>query len=598
MPNKSQLRGFFITLILIWSFLINSIPLRAQDVVTSEDISGGFTFRISAKAAQKKIAFRSANTVKRVKKQVIATTKRIQRQAITVASTKPKRVKSKEVAPSTVNNNLIKTKPKEEVSRIFAGVGEYYLKEQNWDKAIEFFRGSTDLDEKNAAAKLGLSEALVRKGDSILEENSTAAKFFYDEAIQLNPKNAGAYASLGEMYDLLDKKDPALENYKKALSLDADLTELYGPIGILHYQKGEIAEADNYLTKAMTVSADNAETQLFLGLVRYTQNRNDEALAAFRRSIQIDPASPEAHYYLGEVLDRLKNTQEAIAEYKKAIELNPNYTEAWFDLGVAYYNGEKYEDAVTAYKQTIKLKNDYGEAHANLADSYRQMQKYDEAIGEYRIAVAFLKTDADVFSKFGYVAGLLASLPGRSSYWNAAIENLKKAVELSPDYIDYTNLGWAYYNSARIDDEAGNKAAAQDKMQKAKAVLQESLKLNPKFAATYLNLGITQSDLGEYGAAIETLKQADNLRANWIPAINELGRAYRANNDPKNAAVQFKRATDIDRNFAVGHFNYAEAQLQLKNMKEAKKAYQELLRIGRRDLSLRLEKMTGGGIKR
>ena len=598
MPIKNQFRLFVFAFVVVWSLLLNSLPIKAQDVVTSDDIFGGFAFRTSGKGNQKKVAFRNSGNVKRAKKQVLATAKRIQKQATTVAVLKPKRTKSKEVNPTTVNNNVLKTKPKEEVSRIFAGVGEYYMKEQNWDKAIEFFRGSYDLDAKNTSARLGLSEALTRKGDSELERNADVAKLFYEEAIQINDKNGGAYAGLGELYDLQDQRDQALENYKKALQLDKDLTELNTPIGILHYQKGEIGEADNYLTKAMSVSPDSAETQLFLGLIRYHQNRNEEALAAFRKSIQIDPGSAEANYYLGETLDRLKNTQEAIDSYQKAVALNPNYTEAWFDLGVAFYNSEKYEDAVNAYKQALKLKNDYGEAHANLGDAYRQLNKYDEAISSYRLALAFIKNDADLYSKYGFVAGLIASLPGRGSYWKTAIDSLQKAVEISPSFIDYTNLGWAFYNSAKIDDEAGNKTAAREKLLKAKEVLEKSAKLNPKFAATYLNLGITQSDLGDYKAAIESLKEADRLRPNWIPAINELGRAYRAGNDVKAAAEQFKRATDIDRNFAVGHFNYAESQIQLKNMKEAKRSYQELLRIGRKDLSSRLERMTGGAIKR
>jgi tetratricopeptide (TPR) repeat protein len=609
MQNKHRSRGFIVSLFVTWSFMLNSLPLKAQDVVTSDDISGGFAFRISAKAAQKKVAFRAANKVKRVKKQVIATTKRIRKQAITVATVKPKRTKTKEVRPETVNKNILQTKPKEEVSRIFAGVGEYYLKEQNWDKAIEFFRGSFDLDAKNTAAKLGLSEALTRKGDSILEENPNAAKFFYDEAIQLNDKNAGAYAGLGEMYDLLDDNDKALENYKKALALDKDLTELNSPIGILLYQKGDIAEADTNLTRALVDSPDNAETQLFLGLIRYSQNRNDEALAAFRRAVQIDPTSAEAHYYLGEVLDRLKNSSESIAAYKKAIELNPKYTEAWFDLGVAYYNSEQYELAVDAYKQTIKLKNDYGEAYANLGDSYRQLKKYNDALGAYRLASAFLKTDADVFIKYGFSAALASLNPGQSGLLKTSMDNFQKAVELSPGYIEYTNLGWAYLHSATIDLQAGNKTAAQEKLLKGKAALLEAVKLNPKFAAAHLNLGITQRHLGENKAAIETLKQADSLRANWLPAINELGQAYRSNNEMENAARQFKRMTEIDKDFPIGHFNYAEAHIQLKNMKEAKKAYQELLRIGRssssspnatlaaRNLSARLERMTGGKIK-
>ena len=47
MQNKNQFRGFVFSLFIIWSFLLNSLPVKAQDVVTSDDISGGFTFRVT-----------------------------------------------------------------------------------------------------------------------------------------------------------------------------------------------------------------------------------------------------------------------------------------------------------------------------------------------------------------------------------------------------------------------------------------------------------------------------------------------------------------------------------------------------------------------
>jgi superkiller protein 3 len=601
MRKRNRLSGVVFSLLIVLSFLLNGIAVGAQDVVTSDDLSGGFTFRASGKGMQKKTAFRNSSNVKRLNVQKIATTKRIQKQTVTVAKTNPKRIKSKEVNPTTIPSNIFNTKPKDEVSRIFAGAGEYYLNNGEIDKSVDIFAEAEQLDAKNSNAKHGLSEALTRKGDVLLQAGKAKeAKAQYLKAIKYNEKNAGAYAGLGEASDLLDENDASLENYKKAIALDADLTELYTPVGVLYYQKGEIAEADNYLTKALAVSADNAETQLFLGLVRYKQDKNDEASKAFRRAVELDATSAEAHYYLGETLDRLGKSGEAIKEYNEAVRLNPKYTEAWFDLGVAYYNGGKYEEAINAYKQTIRLKNNMGEAHANLADVYRELKRYDEAIGSYRLATAFIKDDAEIYSKLGFVAGLVATQPGKSLYWNTAIENLTKALSISSDYIDYTNLGWAYYNAAQDDLKANRKAEADAKLQKAKTNLLEAVKMNQKFPAIYLNLGITQSDLGEYKDAIVTLKRADELRKNWIPAVNELGIAYRKNNDLENAAKYFRRATEIDANFASAYYNLAETELQRKNTKEAKKAYQKLLQINTprsKYLAVQLEIISKGAVR-
>jgi len=536
MQKKNRSRGKVFTFFIMLAFLAGALPLKAQDVITSDDISGGFVFRASSSSTQKKTAFRNASLVKRTSSQKLATTNRIRKQSITVAKINPKRTKSKPVTPDVVADPGISRKPKEEVSVIFAGAGEYYLEKGEIDKAVGFFRESIILDDKNTNGKYGLSDAITRKGDTLLEqEKIDEAPPFYLEAVKFNAKNAAAFAGLGEAYDLLDENDKALENYLTALSLDPELTELYTPIGVLYFQKGDMVKADGYLTKALAVSADNAETQLFLGLVRYKQERNNEAITAFRRAIELDATSAEAHYYLGEALDKLGNPTEAIAEYNAAIQLNPKYTEAWFDLGVAYYNSKQYEEAVNAYKQTIKLKNTMGEAHANLADVYRQMNKLDEAVGEYRLAVAFIKDDAELYSKFGYVAGRIAANPAKRSYWNMAIDNLTKALALSSDFVDYTNLGWAFYNSAQVDLANNNKPDADAKLQKAKTNLLEATRLKADFPAAFLNLGVTQSDLGEYAPAIAALNRANELRKDWIPAINELGIAYRKSNDLPNA---------------------------------------------------------------
>ena len=230
-------------------------------------------------------------------------------------------------------------------------------------------------------------------------------------------------------------------------------------------------------------------------------------------------------------------------------------------------------EAIEAYKKAIQLKPTYGEAHANLADVYRLTGKWDEAIASYRLATTFITNDADLYSKYGYVA--------------------------TPQYIDYTNLGWAYYNVAQANLRERNEADYKLNLGKARDAFVRANSLNPVpkvAAAINMNLGMTLTDLGDYPGSIAALKKATDLQRDWIPAINELGIAYRKNGDLENAVKQFKRAIELDDKFAVAYYNLAEAEFRRNNLKEAKKSYEKLKSMNRVDLTRTLEMATNGGI--
>jgi superkiller protein 3 len=603
MNKINQRQKWFFTLFLVFAFLINGLPLRAQDVVTSEDFTGGssaFVFKGSRRAVQKKIAFRVTTNISRTKIAKLELTKRIAKQFVAVVKVNPKRTRSKEVNPNSLERNTVafKRKTAQETSVIFAGVGEYYLKIDDVDKAVDFFRESAQLDDKNTNAKNGLSEAVTRKGNQLLvAETYDIAKLLFDEAVKNNPKNAGAFAGLAEIYSAQNDNESATSNYEKALNFDAELTELNAPLGVLYFQKGEIAKAETYLQKAVSANPDNAETQFFLGLVRSKQDRNEEAATAFKRSIELDPNNPQVHYFLAGVYDRLNRDKETIDEYQKAVQLDPKYAEAWFDLGVAFYSRDRLPEAINAYKEAIKIKPTYGEAHANLADVYRLSNQFDEAIGEYRLATTFIKDDAELLGKFGYVAARRAANPSYSSFWKTAIDNFEKAIAISPDYIDYTNLGWAYYNSAQVKgvSESDRKA----KLEKARDAFVKAISLKPidkVAAAVNLNLGMTYTDLGDFSSAISALKMATDLQKNWTPAFNELGIAYRKNNDFENAAKQFRKAIETDDKFAAAHYNLGETEFRRGNLKEAKKEYEKLKSMNQPKFANLLIAVTNGGV--
>ncbi|MDQ3179690.1 MAG: tetratricopeptide repeat protein, partial [Acidobacteriota bacterium] len=568
--KKQSLRAFF-TFIIIWTFLINGLPAKGQDIPPTEELSLGSSVFLSRKTSPKKFVSRGSSRliVKREKIQRVATVKKINRQYNTLAKVIKRRERIKIVAPENLPPDMSRI-PADEASVILTGLGLYRYNRNEIDESIDAYRNSNRLDEKNLNAKLGLSDALAVKAAKLLEEDKLSdAENLLKEAIELNSENSAAYAGFGEFYEASEgdgeSRANAIKNYEKALQIDKDLTEIYAPLGILYYKQGEIAKAEGYLTKALETSPNDVETQYFLGLIRYQQNNYKESEKAFKQAIKVYESSndfdklseniAEAHFYLGEIYGKLDQPDDALVEYQKARKLNPKYVRAWFETGTINYNRGNYTEAVNAFKEVTRLKNDNWEGYVNLGDAYRKLGNWGEAEGVYRIAALFIKDDAELYSSYGFVLGA-------QNKWDGAITKLNSAVSRSPNVLDYTNLGWAYYNSAQADLRVNRQDDAVAKLKLGKDALQKAVALRPDFAPPYMNLGITLTDLGEYQAAVEAFTRATELRKNWVFAVNELGIAYRKLNDFDNAAKQFQKAVEIDDKYVVGYFNLGEAEIR------------------------------------
>lgn len=598
---------------IIATLLAGAIPVKAQELVSVSNITEGssiFIFRSSSKAAPRKFVSRTRPT--RTRSQRIETAKKVSKQYVTLAKVAPRRQRTAAVDPKDPRMAKIKTMPADQASKLFAGVGEYYMDRDDFNNAIDFFREAVQLDKKYVVARNGLSEALALKGNEELVRDARGpARRFFEEALTYNQANAPAYFGLGEIFSAEEKDADAQAAYEKALTNDKELTEIYVPLGILYYRAGEIAKADDLLTKAMAISPNDAETQYFLGLIRYSQNRNDDALTAFRKATSVDPTYADAYIQAGATLLRLGDPTKAVTEYTKATELRPGSFEAWLGLGNAQYEAEKWQEAVKAYKKATELKNNSAEAFENLADAYRQLPDYQQAESNYKLAALFIERTpdfdheqaADILSKSAFMLAKQCELNRARNLkcrWPDAVAALEKAAQYSPDAVDNANLGWAYYNAAREELSYRNDAAARPYLEKARTALQKAAAGNGKIAAASLvNLGRVLADLGDLSGAADALNKAVQKDSDSAFAWNELGAVYRKQNKFKEAASAFRKAADKDEKNPVIQFNLGEAELQSGNIGEAKKAYQRLKKLGQsgNQFAARLEQLSGGKIR-
>jgi len=208
-------------------------------------------------------------------------------------------------------------------------------------------------------------------------ESNIQARQIFEEAIALEPKNAGAYTCLGWTY-LMEVWFGPSESPGKCMERAAELAQ-----------------------KALALDDTLDLPHSLLGNIYLMKRQYEKAVAEAKRAVALNPNGADAHAHLGMTLNYVGRREEAIALLNKAIRLNP-IPPNWysFTLGEAYFLAGQYEEAVAAYKRVLHRNPDDVRAHTGLAATYSLLGREEEARAaaaevlriEPKFSVEYLKT--------------------------------------------------------------------------------------------------------------------------------------------------------------------------------------------------------------
>ncbi|QQS33796.1 MAG: tetratricopeptide repeat protein [Acidobacteriota bacterium] len=570
----------FLSLFVIAAMMNFIWPGISQDLVQTESLTSGssvFVFRQSrlqrsAALAGGRVALRSDENARGARG---ATTiaRNSQKKRVT-AIKEPDRT-----AVAASNRNAVR-------SQTLTRTADDLLAKDNIDGAIANYRSALAANPQNKRAQTGLSSAMTAKAITIAgEDNDRDAVPLLEEAIKYDGSNDAAYAKLGAVFEANGEPLKAAEKYEKAAALNAEHAILYGRIGLIRLNAGEVALAETALQRSDAANVDSADSRFLRGLIHFKQNRDAEALAAFERAAEFEERFAEANFYRGQVLDRMGRNDQAVAAYRTTLKNDPAFTPAAIEMGNVFLEKGENENAVAALDDAAKREPQNAEIQFQLGNALRLLERFAEAGNAYQRASVTIRT-VDLYSNWGYSLG-------RAGDWANAAEKLKVAAEINPAGIEYSNVGWAYYNAGYAIIEAADKDPANQLLAQARTYLVRAVELDRTLAAAFLNLGSTHNALGEFDDAIRILQTALSLRRDWLIAMNQLGLGYRGLRDFKNAIATLKRAVEIDPRYALGLYNLGESYFASGNKSEAQKIQAQLRRIDP-SLATRLESVIAG----
>jgi tetratricopeptide (TPR) repeat protein len=208
---------------------------------------------------------------------------------------------------------------------IYNYIGLCYLKAGDPAKSINFFNQSIQSggNDDNIYVNRGLAWYQINRNDHAIND--------YRKALSINPDNMLARLNLSLIAgDSIDIPDPL-----NGL-VGSDMPEAYAYRGYLKFKDGDLAGAISDYDSAIFLDENNPDFILNRGIVFEKTNEFDLALKDFKTAALIEPGNPIIHFHEGNVYFNLKLFSQSINSYTRAILLDPGNGASFYNRAISY----------------------------------------------------------------------------------------------------------------------------------------------------------------------------------------------------------------------------------------------------------------------
>lgn len=344
----------------------------------------------------------------------------------------------------------------------------------------------------------------------VAEQRFGDAERFLAVAVRVNPDSALARANLAADLAELNEADAAEIQFKKALALNPNSAELNHNLGEFYAARGKIKEAIPRLREAQQLHP-TYNNGYDLAVAEMDDGELDAAESDVRTLLR-QRKTAELHSLLGTILERKRNYLAAAEEMQQAALMDPSENNL-FAWGTELVRHQTLPPAAEVFGRGVKQFPSSPKLLIGLGVTEYLMGHNEAAVNAFCEAIDLSPKDAELYFFLSRVHGIPEAQQA------AVSQRFERFVRESP-----TDAKARYYYAMNLWD-AHNEGADNADALKAKALLQESTTLDPKFVDAHLQLGILYSKEGNEEAAIKEFEKCIALDPSQSVAHYRLGQA-------------------------------------------------------------------------
>lgn len=392
------------------------------------------------------------------------------------------------------------------------------------------------------------------------DENSTEAISLLEKEIAEHPKNGYAYFTMGLFRERHDMMGEALEKTNKAIELlqkdkkwlsyayrqrariylalenedaamkDWNMAQRANPKDVQTYvdraeyycDKEKYAESNADFEKVCELEPGNVYGYMGIGRNAVYAGEYKKAEELFTRSIKLDPTYSQAYAFRAEAYLKQGMMNESIDDIIKALDMDNN-SKAYVLMGDV--------EGVAVNTMVAKLRAQQNKQPGDktwpfyIAEALEHSGKYLQAIEAFKECQKIDEGDVPY--------GRIARCYDKLEYFELALENINRAIELDPEDDDYVmTKADLLYDMGRGEE--------------AVAVYDEYIKMSPDYYGGYYRRAFMKDNLNDTEGAIEDYTMAIALNPDY--AYSYLGRAdkYLLKGEKEAAMNDYRKVTELD----------------------------------------------------
>ena len=281
----------------------------------------------------------------------------------------------------------------------------------NYVTAIELYKELLT-KHPNERIEQNLTAASIAYGYNLYDKQDYGqAILYFEDAIELNDKEASAHFGYARANAKLGCVEEALASYEKAILLApgnieyaTELNKFREENKIANNNENNKISVDEPFINITSSSTENTDSQkeveefpTFESLVQkgdeaYKKQRYDEALDLYTKAVVFNPADKIVMLKIANIYKLKGNNAKAISFYDKIISIDNESIDAYFNKGLVFANQKKYDDAIKCFEKVTELSPDYPYAYYSLAMAYELKNMPQRAI-EYYLLYSGIESD-------------------------------------------------------------------------------------------------------------------------------------------------------------------------------------------------------------
>ncbi len=380
------------------------------------------------------------------------------------------------------------------------------------------------LQNQVVAAAVGILD--VHAPDS--PADSTAQPAAYDDYV----------LGRGYMQDYLKPENiqNAISAFNRALDKDPGYSLAHAGLGLADWYRFKATSDAHFVSKgaaecqqAVALNSSIPDGHVCLGIFYNGTGKYEEAAREFQRALTLEPTNDDALGGLASAYEKLNKLADAEKTYLRAINLRPEYWANYNWLGTFYSQQSRLDEAAKMFNRVVALAPDSFLGYSNLGGVYLRQGRYQEAEVTLRRSVSIRPT-AIAYSNLTNAYYYLRRFTDEA-------RTLEQALRLDDsDYEIWGNLGVAYYWAP------GEHAKATKTFEKAIAMAQERLRVNPRDANVLQDIADYNAMLGNKSVSLDYLNRAFSLTPADPLLLLDAASIYNQFGDTERAVLWLQKA--------------------------------------------------------